>query len=106
VLTFWMTEPQPSIIKRLQIKVVPESELRDGYKPVTISLAVSDPDVASMWSTLKSCGAVGTLGADGRITFWRHLPDLTGAQKYRRQFTLGHRVDTGCKTGGSGSRGR
>jgi hypothetical protein len=63
-----------NIIERLKIPIVLESELHGGYTPVTISLALSDPDVANMWSTLKSCGAVATMDDDGRITFWREMP--------------------------------
>ena len=65
---------ESSIVEKLGIPIVLESELHVAYKPVTISLSLSDPDVASMWQTLKSCGSVATLGEDGRITFWRQMP--------------------------------
>jgi hypothetical protein len=67
-------EAEQNILERLQIPIVTESGLHVGFKPVTVSLAVSDPAVASMWQTLWTCGAVATMDEAGRITFWRQLP--------------------------------
>jgi hypothetical protein len=64
-------EAEPNLIQRLQIKVVPESELPVGYKPVTIALSLRDPDMQNMWANLRTDGgALATVKGD-RITFWR-----------------------------------
>jgi hypothetical protein len=84
-----MEEAEPNIVEKLGIRVVPESELGADWHEITVPVHLGDPHLASMWSTLKNCGAVGTLGKDGRITIWRQMPRLVyigkgkGSRVYR-----------------------